>query len=95
MIQLIRAQGFEPGPIRSIDGSESMLPVIAAGREISLLPHLAGLRLPPSLTSREVRDGINRTFELHAFWPKSGATVLADPFLRILRQKSPAGRERG
>lgn len=89
--RLVAAQKVRLGAFKFVSGYDSLLAVVASGAGISFLPKLPYMALPPSVTTRVLRGGVDLTFELRAIWKKAGATPACLQFIEVLRGHPAAG----
>ncbi|MDR2982906.1 MAG: LysR family transcriptional regulator [Puniceicoccales bacterium] len=69
MKEVMNRRGFKIGPIKSVDGIDSMVVSLAGGFGVSLLPEAVYLSKIEGITTRRVKEkGEDLQFQLHAVW---------------------------
>jgi DNA-binding transcriptional LysR family regulator len=86
LLDLFRMRGLKPAPIKSVNGYEAFLAMIASGQGVSLLPRMPSIRAIEGLTTRELTsEKAAVLFEAYAVWREPGAGTVLKNFVEILQ----------
>ena len=86
------SRGLKPGPIRLVDGLESLLALIAGGQGVSLVPRVVSITRAEGVIAKPVKEtGDDLIFHLSAVWLASETSQAARNFVDILRSTRPQG----
>jgi DNA-binding transcriptional LysR family regulator len=95
VLGIFAANGLKAGPVRIVEGFESLLAMIAGGQGVSLMPQhisLSGADKVEIIPLKENTDDL--VFELSAVWRDGETSPLARNFVDLLRElKKPSPRQ--
>lgn len=93
-LQLFKSEGRKPGPVRFIQGFDSLLTMVAANQGISLLPRILDLNRIPGLVLKPlIAETATLDFNMWAVWRKDEPSTLVHEFVQRLKDRvAPAKR---
>ncbi len=86
---LCRKAGFTPRAVRTVEGMNNLLAMVAAGYGIAILPDIFGQTLQPAFCRKRLRLPLP-SYGLHAVWMRKSDNPLLKNFLAHGRPAAPA-----
>lgn len=92
-LALFKSEGRKPGPVRYIQGFDSLLTMVAANQGIALLPKILDLnRIPGLVIKTLVAETAPLDFNMWAVWRKDEPSALVHAFVQRLKDRVPASK---